>query len=126
MYCLLILRSIRDAEDVFFIPYLSITMALVLTVINLGMLIFFIHHTATSIQISHLIAKVGASLERSIHTLYPDELFFPQGLGHEPRQEEARLPKGFMDEARAVRARVNGYLRSMDDQGFMAFASQPS
>lgn len=124
MYCLLILRSIRDAEDVFFIPYLSITVALVLTVANLGMLIFFIHHTATSIQISHLIAKVGASLEKSIDELYPDALFFPEGLGHEPPREEVRLPERFMDEAWAVRASKNGYLRSVDEQGLMAFASE--
>jgi uncharacterized membrane protein len=84
MYCLLVLRTIRDAEDDRFIPYLAITVAILLAVLSLGVLIYFIHHTAASIQVANLVARVGESLEKGIDKLYPQKAFFPERLGRGP------------------------------------------
>src|ERR1700761_2841557 len=46
-YAMLVLISIGST----FVPHLSVTVALALTVIDLGVLIYFIHHIATAIQL---------------------------------------------------------------------------
>ncbi|PID30114.1 hypothetical protein CR983_03170 [Candidatus Saccharibacteria bacterium] len=75
IYALMVLRSIRDATDIgaAFVPSLAINMAIVFGVINVILLIYFIHHIAESIQISTLVSKVRDDLIRSIESLYPLE-----------------------------------------------------
>ena len=52
LYCLLVLRTVRDVDERVFVPHLSVTLGVVLTIASLGVLIYFIHHIATSIQAS--------------------------------------------------------------------------
>ena len=61
-YAMLVLISIGAA----FVPHLSVTMALALTAIDLGVLIYFIHHTATAIQLPEVIASIARDLTSAI------------------------------------------------------------
>ena len=61
-YAILALISIGST----FVPHLSVTVALALTVIDLGVLIFFIHHIATAIQLPAVIASIAHDLARAI------------------------------------------------------------
>ncbi len=63
-YAMLTLISIGGT----FVPHLSVTVALVLTAIDLGVLIYFIHHTATAIQLPAVIASIAGDLARAIDT----------------------------------------------------------
>ena len=60
-YTLLVLRSIRSEDESAsaFVPALAITGALVLTLIALGMLIYFIHHISVRIQVTSILASVA-------------------------------------------------------------------
>jgi uncharacterized membrane protein len=51
-FCLLVLREIRQGSGVGpeFVPGLSVTAAIVLGVLTLGLLLVFIHHMSRSIQ----------------------------------------------------------------------------
>ncbi|MGZ4435576.1 MAG: DUF2254 family protein [Trebonia sp.] len=49
-----------------FVPHLSVTIALALTAIDLGVLIYFIHHTATAIQLPEVIASIARDLAEAI------------------------------------------------------------
>src|ERR1700722_3179408 len=49
-----------------FVPHLSVTVALALTAIDLGVLIYFIHHLATSIQLPAVIAGIAHDLGGAI------------------------------------------------------------
>ena len=49
-----------------FVPHLSVTVALALTAIDLGVLIYFIHHIATAIQLPAVIASIAHELARAI------------------------------------------------------------
>jgi uncharacterized membrane protein len=49
-----------------FVPHLSVTVALALTVIDLGVLIYFIHHIATAIQLPAVIASIAHELAGAI------------------------------------------------------------
>jgi uncharacterized membrane protein len=49
-----------------FVPHLSITAAVALVTISMGVLIYFINHIASSIQLPHVIASIAADLSRAI------------------------------------------------------------
>jgi uncharacterized membrane protein len=66
LYCLLVLRTIRGLEDNTYVPHLSVTLGVALAVASLGVLIYFIHHVAESIQVAHIIHVVGAELNDSV------------------------------------------------------------
>jgi uncharacterized membrane protein len=61
-YAMLTLISIGST----FVPHLSVTVALVLTAVDLGVLIYFIHHIATAIQLPAVIASIAYDLARAI------------------------------------------------------------
>src|SRR6202040_2663539 len=61
-YAMLTLISIGAT----FVPHLSVTMALALTAVDLGVLIYFIHHTATAIQLPEVIASIARDLAGAI------------------------------------------------------------
>jgi len=61
-YAMLALISIGST----FVPHLSVTVALALTATDLGVLIYFIHHIATAIQLPAVIASIAHDLARAI------------------------------------------------------------
>jgi uncharacterized membrane protein len=66
VYAILALGSIGPAGHGEFVPHLSIMVALVLVLGDLVVLIYFIHHVATSIQLPWVIAGIAADLRRAI------------------------------------------------------------
>ena len=55
LYCLLVLRTIRRAEQIAFVPHLSVTLGVLLAVVSVGVLIYFIHHVSVSIQANEIV-----------------------------------------------------------------------
>ena len=47
-------------------PHIGVTVTLALMVADLGVLIYFIHHTATSIQLPQVIASIARDLSEAI------------------------------------------------------------
>ena len=65
-YSILVLVSIGPGAHGDFVPHLSITVTLGLTVIDLMMLIYFINHIASEIQLPQVIAGIARDLARAI------------------------------------------------------------
>lgn len=61
VYSLLVLRTVRAESDERqeFVPVLAVTGAIVLTVVAVAMLVYFIHHIATRMQVSSIAAAVA-------------------------------------------------------------------
>ncbi len=57
-YCLIVLRTVRSG-DVEFVPSLASFFAFVQALGGIGVLVFFIHHIASSIQASSIIASIA-------------------------------------------------------------------
>ena len=72
LYCLLVLRTIRRAEEIVFVPHLSVTLGVLLAVVSVGLLIYFIHHVSVSIQANEIVARVGTELIEGIEQLFPE------------------------------------------------------
>ncbi len=63
VYATLVLISIGPGEHV---PHLSITVSVLLVMVSMGVLIYFIHHIAASIQLPNVIASIAHDLSRAI------------------------------------------------------------
>jgi uncharacterized membrane protein len=123
VYCLLVLRTIRRADEVAFVPHLSVSIAVLLAMISIGVLIYFIHYVSVSIQADVVVARVGQELEEGIGKLFPGRMGQPEseplaGAG------KAGLPASFEREARAAGALEGGYLQQIDADALMALACQ--
>jgi uncharacterized membrane protein len=67
VYATLVLVSIGPGnQSSTFVPRLSLTIAVALVALSMGVLIYFIHHIATSIQLPNVIASIARDLSRAI------------------------------------------------------------
>ncbi|MFD7903876.1 DUF2254 domain-containing protein [Kitasatospora sp. NPDC057904] len=66
VYAILALVVIGPGTHGDFVPHLSITVCMVLVMADLAVLIFFIHHIATSIQLPRVIASIATELSEAI------------------------------------------------------------
>jgi uncharacterized membrane protein len=123
VYCLLVLRTIRHAEDATFVPHLAVTLGVLFALASLGVLIYFIHHVAVSIQADEVIARVGAELIDTIDGQVGKVADDPP-----PRHQEARarplFPPEFDRLARPVPAARDGYLQIVDVDALVQLAAR--
>jgi uncharacterized membrane protein len=118
VFAILTLGSIGQGSRGNFVPHISITVTLVLLVVDLGVLIFFIHHIATVIQLPHVIAGIAGDLSHAIET----QLGNAAVSGAPPAAEAALVaqpgPGG------AVAAPSSGYLQFIDRRTLVRIAAR--
>lgn len=137
LYCLMVLRTVRSADTQLgvtaFVPHLSVAVALALTLASLGVLIYFIHHTAESVQVSFVLARVGRALTQQILAfpeLEREALDRPNGRSASAATrtatagERPELPEGFEREAVSLRAQRTGYVQAIDMEGLVGLARE--
>ena len=56
-----------------FVPAISVTVAIVLSLVSLVLLVYFIHHVSASIQAAHIVRVIAEDLEEAVPRLYPSE-----------------------------------------------------
>ena len=120
VYCLIVLHTIRTG-DAPFVPSLAVFFAFVLAFGGIAVLIFFIHHIASSIQASSIIASVAQETNASIDRLFPEKRE-PGPDEAEGKENERLLPS--LDERTwyAVPAAVSGYIESVDNDAILRLA----
>jgi uncharacterized membrane protein len=118
-YCLIVLRSIRGGDEGAFVPSLAVFFGFVMALGGVGTLMFFIHHIASSIQASSIIASVAQETMESIDRLFPERL--GQGPG-EDDDDQRRHPLSEHN-WRTVPARQSGYIQSVDNAALLRLAS---
>lgn len=72
VYCLIVLRTIRGGDENKFVPYLSVVAAFLLALVGIGVLIYFFHHIAASIQASNIISAVTNETFKAVDKLFPN------------------------------------------------------
>jgi uncharacterized membrane protein len=121
VYSVLVLVSVGTGSHGNFVPHISVTVTFGLTVVDMGVLIYFIHHTSISIQLPQVIASIAADLTNAIKE---------QGSGGNGR---ARLESGpsavelvARVEARGgvVLAPVSGYVQFIKHQNLVRLATK--
>lgn len=121
IYCLVVLRTVHGEGDGYeqFVPQVAVTFGIILAILSIGVLIYFIHHSTTIIQASHVMQNVSDDLDKVIERLFPEKL----GQA-EPEQERhvAEIPVSFEEEAYPISANGTGYLQAIDNEELMKIA----
>ena len=111
VYAVLALASIAPGAHGDFVPHLSITVTLGLVVIDLGVLIYFIHHIATSIQLPHVIASIGRDLSGAIEAESSDDGAGRAGAAAPKGPSVSEVERRMAESGGVVLARTSGYLQ---------------
>jgi uncharacterized membrane protein len=118
IYSVLVVRAIRGSDvSGGFVPAISVTVAILLSLISLILLVFFVHHVSTSIQASHIVLVIAQDLNHATGKLYPSKAGNPSG---KPSTFDA-----MQDQATtSVSLAESGYLQSVDLDGLLALATK--
>lgn len=117
-YCLVVLRTIRGGDDGGFVPSLAVLGGIALAFVAIGFLVFFIHHLATSIEASTIVARIGEATLGTIDDLFPEE------LGAAVEDEDARHAVEGIRDWTPVACSTSGYIVSVDESGLLAYARE--
>lgn len=122
LYCLLVLRTIH-VDPNGYTPYWGTLAGLILAVCSLGVLIYFMHHIAVSIQAPNLIAAVYGELEEDLTRLFPERL----GMAEENDANKSIIPhilSRIEKEGMDVKAEIGGYLQAVENKALMEIARE--
>ncbi len=109
VYAVLGLGSITGLPAGDFVPHLTITVAEAFLLVDVAVLIYFIHHIANSIQLPEVIAGIARDLDQAIDAEFPDRW---EDTGAAAGGAEARdLIEKLDTRGAAVTAKHSGYLQ---------------
>jgi uncharacterized membrane protein len=117
VYATLVLISIGGKRGNF-VPHLSITMSVALVCVSMGVLIYFIHHIAFSIQLPQVIASIASDLSQAIDVESSDGGALEAG----PSVEE--LMRRMEDAGGTVPAPASGYLQFISHARLVRLATE--
>jgi uncharacterized membrane protein len=111
VYSVLTLGSVAHGSGTF-VPHISVTVALILTLGDLGVLIYFIHHVATSIQVTSVVAGIARDFRTTLDALRAEALRMePMNIDLEAEQRD--LSSVLEQAGGSVLARRSGFLQSV-------------
>ncbi len=123
LYCLVVLRTIRSAEETSadtggalreaFVPHLAMFGALALAITSIGVLIYFVHHVTDGIHINNVIARIGRGLLDEIAKATQD--------GDAGAWEDEPWSLGSGSPVLSIRT---GYVQTLDEAALLAFATE--
>ncbi len=123
VYAVLVLVSIGPASHGNFVPHIGVRVTLALMVAALGVLIYFIHHTATSIQLPQVIASIARDLSEAIDVQGGHDAGRPQPAVTEAGLSSAELRTRMAEQGGVVRAPASGYLQFIRHRILVQFAA---
>ena len=110
VYSVLGLGSITELPAGDFTPHLTITVAEAFLLVDLAVLIYFIHHIAKSIQLPEVIAGIARDLDQAIDAEFPDHRPDADRVAG-PTAEAAELIEKLDTRGAAITAKHSGYLQ---------------
>ncbi|MEO8377607.1 MAG: DUF2254 domain-containing protein, partial [Candidatus Sumerlaeota bacterium] len=117
-YCLIVLRTIRGSEEFMFIPSMSVTFGFLIAIFGIHVLIFFIHHIASSIQASNIIASVANDTMDAIDRLFPEKIGEAMPDESDTAAEKLAGIKSWV----VIPSSRYGYIQSVDHDSLIHFA----
>jgi uncharacterized membrane protein len=117
LYCLLVLNAIKDSNGYNFIPSFSILVAIIAAIVNIVLLILYIHKIAISIQADKVVSDISDFISKQVVTLFPEKM----GGDHESERilELDQIKSGFQYHI-SIKSPKNGYLQYIDSESLIA------
>ncbi len=116
VYCLVVLRTVHGDGPAPFVPDLSVSVAVLLATSSAGVLIYFIHHAARSLQASTVISAICKEFLGSRPEI------FPGPIGTDGPEGEHSLPSDFLERSVEVAASRSGYVQAFKHERLMCMA----
>jgi len=118
-YCLLVLRVLRASGDghAAFVPSVSISLAIVLSLGAIGLLVVFVHRVSQMIQVNNIVRSIAHVTLHSVDRTYPD--------GYRQADDGAApAPRSGATESGGTRVSPTkmGYVRRIDVDAMVAAA----
>ncbi|MBE9242390.1 DUF2254 domain-containing protein [Synechocystis salina] len=122
VYSLMVLRTVNGVEKDEFVPHLAVTIGIALAIASVGVLIYFIHHSASSIQVNQVIKQVGNDLDVAIDRLFPEKI--GRSTLNQPQEKSlAAIPTDFDQFSCPIKTIFSGYIQGIDDNQLMQIAT---
>jgi len=118
-FCLIVLRTIRGADEVKFVPSLAVLSGLILAIGGVLVLIFFIHHIADSLQITTILNNITDETKQAVQKMFPREMGEPATEMEKSETWRAEDVKKW----KKIPAREAGYVQDVDTDGLLEFAA---
>lgn len=118
-YSLIILRTIRGGdEDIKFVPSLGVAVGLLLALGGIIVLIYFIHHIASSLQVTNIIRDIQLDTSEAV------DVIFPETLGKGAEEENIQKVEEIAEHVSwyQVPTLLSGYIQFVDTDGLMEFS----
>ncbi|HSF54385.1 MAG TPA: DUF2254 domain-containing protein [Algoriphagus sp.] len=116
LYCLIVLIAIKGSDDFTFIPSISILVAIFTAILNIILLIIFIHQIATSIQADMVVSDISNFISKQVKTL------FPERMGDEKEADRdinsSAIISGYQNRFSITSPKM-GYLQYIDGESLM-------
>jgi uncharacterized membrane protein len=77
VFSVLALGSVSNRPSGTFVPHISVSVAILLLLVDLGVLIYFIHHVARSIQLTEVVYAIARDLDQAIRDLRSEDVALP-------------------------------------------------
>lgn len=119
VYCLFVLRTVREGSDGGFVPQLAVAVGMLLALCSVAMLIYFIHHVPRAIHISNVIAGIGRQLIAGISDRFPSRIGTPASGRY-----VAQAPELPSDPPARVCSRVTGYIQTLEEDDLLRQAER--
>lgn len=119
-YAVITLVSVSGGPHGDFVPHLSITVTLVMTLVDVGVLIYFINHIATMIQLPVVIAAIAGTLATEIATQQRGGSF---GLGASRGPSPEELLARIEESGAEIRTPLSGYLQVIRNESLLKIAT---
>ncbi|MGA9814100.1 MAG: DUF2254 domain-containing protein [Terriglobales bacterium] len=117
VYSVVVVRAIRGSDfSGGFVPAISVTVSIALSLASLVLLVFFIHHVSASIQASRIVRVIAAGMETAIPELYPSQT----GEVSEGGEDDVR----HRSDGTPVTIHHGGYLQSIDLDRLLKLATE--
>ena len=119
LYCLIVLATV-GAGGGRFVPQAAVLGSLALGITDTGVIVYFIHHVATTIRVEHVLDRLGDDAMRIIAQSFPARNADSSAV----REEVRDVPRSFAAGVGAldVHATTDGYVRRVDERGLLMLA----
>ncbi len=123
VYSLLTLGSVSNQRGREFVPNLCVSGALSLTLGSVLVLIYFIHHVATSIQLTSVVSEIARDFQTTLDELFTEAAQNDVGARRRPGLSVAELLVRLDQEGATVPATSSGFLQAVGHGRLVRIAS---
>ena len=118
VYSLMVLREVRSPEEGAsgFVPALSVSVAIALAIVCVGLLILFIHHISQMLQVDLVERQIHDEMLERLDHLYPSMVGEPAAVEDAAAGDAAEDAAG---EGWEIRSTETGFVRSIDDAALL-------